>query len=78
MYQVEGEDGLYRDPSTNAIINKYSLITQIILCTLYIFITIKLIIMNKDRQNKDSMLFLAIAYLVLTILIIGMAIGRIL
>ncbi len=22
MYQVEGEDGLYRDPSTNAIINK--------------------------------------------------------
>ena len=34
--------------------------------------------MNKDRQNKDSMLFLAIAYLVLTILIIGMAIGRIL
>ena len=22
MYQVEGEDGLYRDPSANAIINK--------------------------------------------------------
>ena len=22
MYQVEGEDGLYRDPSTNSIINK--------------------------------------------------------
>lgn len=22
MYQVEGEDGLYRDPNTNAIINK--------------------------------------------------------
>ena len=33
--------------------------------------------MNKDRQNKDSMLFIIVAYVGLAILIIGMAIGRI-
>ena len=33
--------------------------------------------MNRDRQHKDSMLFVAIAYIGLAILIIGMVIGRI-
>jgi hypothetical protein len=32
--------------------------------------------MNRDRQHKDSMLFITIAYIGLTILVIGMAIGR--
>ena len=33
--------------------------------------------MNRNRQHKDSMLFVTIAYIGLAILIIGMAIGRI-
>ena len=33
--------------------------------------------MNRDRQYKDSTLFIMIAYIGLAILIIGMAIGRI-
>ena len=33
--------------------------------------------MNRNRQYKDSMLFMMIAYIGLAILIIGMAIGRI-
>ena len=33
--------------------------------------------MNRNRQHKDSMLFMMIAYIGLAILIIGMAIGRI-
>ena len=33
--------------------------------------------MNRDRQHKDSMLFVIIAYIGLAILIIGMVIGRI-
>ena len=33
--------------------------------------------MNRDRQHKDSMLFVMVAYIGLAILIIGMAIGRI-
>ena len=32
--------------------------------------------MNRDRQHKDSMLFITIAYIGLTILVIGMVIGR--
>jgi hypothetical protein len=32
--------------------------------------------MNKDRQNKDSMLFLIVSYIALTALIVGLAIGR--
>jgi len=34
--------------------------------------------MNKDRQNKDAMLFIGIAYTAITLLAIGMAIGRLL
>ena len=34
--------------------------------------------MNRNKQYKDSMLFMAIAYVGLTILIIGIAIGRLL
>ena len=33
--------------------------------------------MNKNRQHKDSMLFVIIAYVGLAGLILGMAIGRI-
>ena len=33
--------------------------------------------MNRDRQHKDSMLFIMIAYIGLAVLIIGMVIGRI-
>jgi len=33
--------------------------------------------MNRNRQHKDSMLFIMIAYIGLAILIIGVAIGRI-
>ena len=34
--------------------------------------------MNRDRQHKDSMLFVMIAYVGLAGLILGMAIGRLL
>ena len=34
--------------------------------------------MNRDRQHKDSMLFVMIAYVGLAGLIIGMVIGRLL
>jgi hypothetical protein len=33
--------------------------------------------MNRNRQHKDSMLFITIAYIGLTILVIGIVIGRI-
>ena len=33
--------------------------------------------MNRDRQHKDSMLFVMIAYVGIAGLILGMAIGRI-
>ena len=33
--------------------------------------------MNRDRQHKDSMLFVIIAYIGIAGLILGMAIGRI-
>ena len=33
--------------------------------------------MNRDRQHKDSMLFVIIAYVGIAGLIVGMAIGRI-
>ena len=33
--------------------------------------------MNRDRQHKDSMLFVIIAYVGIAGLILGMAIGRI-
>jgi hypothetical protein len=33
--------------------------------------------MKRNKQHKDSMLFMMIAYVGLAILIIGMAIGRI-
>jgi len=32
--------------------------------------------MNRDRQNKDSMLFLIVGYIGLVALIIGLVIGR--
>ena len=34
--------------------------------------------MNKDRQNKDSMLLVIIGYVALTGIIIGAAIGKLL
>jgi hypothetical protein len=33
--------------------------------------------MNRDRQHKDSMLFVIVAYVGITGLILGMVIGRI-
>ena len=33
--------------------------------------------MNKDRQNKDSMLFIIVAYIGLAALIIGIVINKI-
>tara|TARA_Y100001973_G_C5179318_1_gene323879 strand:+ start:490 stop:594 length:105 start_codon:yes stop_codon:yes gene_type:complete len=34
--------------------------------------------MNRDRQHKDSELFMGLAFVGMTILIIGMVIGRLL